>query len=157
MKFTIQCSAHPLCQWLRNGDDMRELFRAAEEHAAAAKHTRDEIRRAVLLANERSARETRENALRAARRRTLSNQLPRATTVVTPRHESEMQDHEFALVYEDAAGNKVRKLRIDDAVHVRAALAWFNQIQVPAHMKAEAQAKIMAAAKRLGQPKDGEP
>ena len=157
MKFTVKCDAYPLCEWLRNGDDIRELFRASEEHAAAAKHTRDEIRRALRLNNEQSARETRENALRAARRRTLSNQLTRATTVVTPRHESEMEDHEFALVYEDAAGNKVRKLRIDDAVHVRAALAWFNQIQVPAHMKAEAQAKIMAAAKRLGQPKDGEP
>lgn len=69
--------------------------------------------------------------------------------MLTAEMENEMSDSDFALVYKDSRGNKVRKLPIHDAAHVRNALARFNQTDMPESERAKAKARLIAAAKKF--------
>jgi len=62
----------------------------------------------------------------------------------------DLSDADFAAVWTDAQGNKQRKLPINDAAHVRNALARFDQTDMPENIRAHARARLVAAAHRFG-------
>jgi hypothetical protein len=65
---------------------------------------------------------------------------------LTGKKRSRLADSSYAYVHDDE-----RKLPINDAAHVRAALSRFNQTEFhSAAAKATAKRKIMAAAKKFG-------
>jgi hypothetical protein len=70
-------------------------------------------------------------------------------TMVRYKADSERPDSDFAAVYTLAGGQKVRKLPIYDAAHVRNAMSRFNQTDLPQREKARAKQRILAAAKRF--------
>jgi len=61
-----------------------------------------------------------------------------------------LSDADFAAVWTDSQGNKQRKLPINDAAHVRNALARFDQTDMPGNVLAHARARLDAAARRFG-------
>lgn len=71
--------------------------------------------------------------------------------VLTSDMRNALPDSAFAAVYKDASGKKVRKFPIQNAGHVRNALARFGQEKgVPDAVMAAAKIKIHAAATKFG-------
>lgn len=69
-----------------------------------------------------------------------------AKAVLTAKKRNKLKKASFAYVDKDGKGH----LPIQDAAHVRNAMARFNQTNMPSSAKAGAKAKIMAAAKKFG-------
>lgn len=61
----------------------------------------------------------------------------------------ELDDSDFALVYKDASGNKVRKYPINDEAHVKAAARMFPR-GVPNKYRKEVAGKILRRAHKFG-------
>lgn len=61
----------------------------------------------------------------------------------------ELDDSDFALVYKDASGNKIRKYPINDEAHVKAAARMFPR-GVPNKYRKEVAGKILRRAHKFG-------
>ena len=62
---------------------------------------------------------------------------------------NELDDSDFALVYKDASGNKIRKYPINDEAHVKAAARMFPR-GVPNKYRKEVAGKILRRAHKFG-------